>query len=143
MVMAPYGLLQSLLRESDLAAMLRDVARVLRKGGVLGIDLVPDLPTWAEYSKQISLRGRTETGARVTLVESVRQDPRRRLTIFDEEFIEQRGRHTARHRFSLTFRTLTVPEVIGRLDTAGFAIEGIFGDLPARAVDGRCGRLAH
>ena len=127
-VMAPYGLLQSLLRESDLESTLRDVARVLTKGGLLGIDLVPDLPTWAEYSRRVSLKGRAADGARVTLVESVRQDRRKRLTIFDEEFIEQRGQRVVRHTFSLTFRTLTVPEVVARVEAAGFTVETLAGD---------------
>jgi SAM-dependent methyltransferase len=127
-VMAPYGLLQSLLREKDLMATLADVARVLRKGGLLGVDLVPDLTTWAEYSRRVSLQGKAARGARVTLVESVRQDRRRRLTIFDEEFIERRGRHTRRHAFSLTFRTLSVPEIVDRLEATGFRVEALAGD---------------
>ena len=49
LVMAPYGILQSLTRERDLAATLASVARVLPKRGRFGIDLVPDLPTWSEY----------------------------------------------------------------------------------------------
>jgi ubiquinone/menaquinone biosynthesis C-methylase UbiE len=126
-VMAPYGLLQSLLDETDLHATLKDVARVLRKGGLLGVDLVPDLPSWSEYSKQISLRGRYPGGARVTLIESVRQDRRKRLTMFDEEFVERRGRAVARHTFSLTFRTLTVPEVCERLEGAGFRVDTVAG----------------
>jgi len=36
-VMAPYGLFQSLLRESDLGALVGDVHRVLRPGGLFGI----------------------------------------------------------------------------------------------------------
>jgi ubiquinone/menaquinone biosynthesis C-methylase UbiE len=127
MVMAPYGLLQSLLREQDLRSTLGDVARVLRKGGLLGIDLVPDLASWAEYHRQISLEGRGPSGGTVTLVESVRQDRRRRLTIFDEEFIERRGRVRARHAFSLTFRTLTAPEMCERLEQTGFRVEALAG----------------
>lgn len=128
MVMAPYGLLQSLVREADLVATIAEIARVLRKGGLLGIDLVPDLTTWAEYERRVSLKGRTELGGRVTLIESVRQDRRRRLTIFDEEFVEVRGRKTTRHRFSLTFRTLALPEIIARVEAAGFRIEATAGD---------------
>jgi ubiquinone/menaquinone biosynthesis C-methylase UbiE len=122
-VMAPYGLLQSLLRESDLQATLAEVSRVLRRGGLFAIDLVPDLTTWAEYQRRVSLRGRNASGARVTLVESVRQDRRNRRTIFDEEFIEQRGRRRRRHAFSLTFRTLRLPDVTARVERAGFRIE--------------------
>ncbi|MEO8482872.1 MAG: methyltransferase domain-containing protein [Acidobacteriota bacterium] len=127
MVMAPYGLLQSLLREADLRKTLADVARVLRKGGLLGVDLVPDLTSWAEYSRKISLKGRGPGGGTVTLIESVRQDRRKRLTIFDEEFIERHGRVSRRHTFSLTFRTLTAPEICDRLESAGFRVDALAG----------------
>lgn len=131
-VMAPYGLLQSLLREQDLRQTLADVARVLRKGGLLGVDLVPDLSSWAEYNRKVSLQGRGPAGGTVTLIESVRQDRRRRLTIFDEEFVERRGRDVSRHTFSLTFRTLTAPEMCDRLDAAGFRIESLAGSYRGR-----------
>ena len=127
-VMAPYGMFQSLVRESDLAMLLADAHRVLRRRGLFGIDLVPDLPKWREYHEQVSMRGRGPRGGELTLVESVRQDRRRRLTIFDETFVERIGRSTTRHTFSLTFRTLTVPEVVERLAAAGFAVEQLIGD---------------
>ena len=127
-VMAPYGLLQSLVREADLTATLAEVARVLAKGGLLGIDLVPDLPSWSEYEREVSLRGRSKGGGRITLIESVRQDRRRRLTIFDEEFVERRGRKTVHHKFSLTFRTLDLPAVVQRVEQAGFKVVSIAGN---------------
>src|SRR5206468_13039675 len=40
MVLAPYGILQSLLRDTDLIATLQSVARVLKPGGLFGLDLV-------------------------------------------------------------------------------------------------------
>src|SRR5918995_1620755 len=40
LVMAPYGILQSLTREQDLAATLASVARVMPRGARFGIDLV-------------------------------------------------------------------------------------------------------
>ena len=49
MVLAPYGVLQSLLRDRDLSATLNDVARVVAPGGLFGLDLVPDVPNWKEY----------------------------------------------------------------------------------------------
>ncbi len=127
-VMAPYGLLQSLLSESDLTMLLADVRRVLRPGGLFGIDLVPDLPKWHEYQEQVSMRGRGPRGGQLTLIESVRQDRRRRLTIFDERFVERVGRKTTEHRFSLTFRTLSLPDVVERVATAGFRIEHLLGN---------------
>src|SRR5690349_3953779 len=57
LVMAPYGILQSLLDEKVLAATLQDVRRVLTRGGTFGLELVADLPAWEEYSKKITLRG--------------------------------------------------------------------------------------
>src|SRR5688572_24520786 len=52
MVMAPYGILQSLLRERDLASTLAEVHRVLRPGGTFGLELVADLPSWEEYRRR-------------------------------------------------------------------------------------------
>jgi len=43
---------------------------------------VPDVPNWREYSNKVQLVGRARGGAHLTLVESVRQDPRRRLTTY-------------------------------------------------------------
>ena len=127
-VMAPYGLLQSLVRDADLEMLLADVHRVLKRRGLFGIDLVPDLPAWQEYHNQVSLRGRGPRGGELTLVESVRQDRRRGLTIFDEEFVERIGRRATRHRFSLTFRTIALPHLVERLDDAGFRAERLLGD---------------
>jgi SAM-dependent methyltransferase len=137
LVMAPYGILQSLTRERDLQATLASVAGVLRKGGLFGIDLVPDLPRWAEYEGRTSLAGTRGRGRHLTLVESVRQDRARRLTIFDQEYIERRGRERRVHRFSLTFRTLSVPQMARRLEAAGFKIEAILGDYRGGPWDER------
>jgi ubiquinone/menaquinone biosynthesis C-methylase UbiE len=129
LVMAPYGVLQSLLRERDLRQTLASVYDALAPGGSFAMDLVPDLPTWREYARRVSLRGRRRGSAtRVTLVESVRQDRGRRLTHFDQEFVERKGRSTSVHRFSLTFRTLSVRQMSARLRTAGFELESVAGD---------------
>src|SRR6185295_4163955 len=89
LVMAPYGVLQSLTSERQLLAAIDSVRRVLARGGRFAIDLVPDLTTWPEYRRKKTLSGRMG-GARVTLVESVRQDRRRRLTIFDQDYVTVR-----------------------------------------------------
>lgn len=129
MVMAPYGILQSLTRERDLAATLGEVARVVAPDGIFALELVADLPSWGEYSRRVSLRGqRTPGGSRITLFESVRQDRARGLTIFDQEFVERRGRVTRRRSFALTFRTLSVPQMSRRLEKAGFRVEAVLGD---------------
>jgi len=138
LVMAPYGILQSLVREADLAATLASVGDVIAPGGLFGIDLVPDLPVWAEYRKRVRFRGWRRAGrAHVTLVESVRQDRARRLTIFDQEYVERRGRHRARRRFSLVFRTLSVAQMTRRLERAGFEITAVLGDYGGRPWDPR------
>jgi SAM-dependent methyltransferase len=135
-VMAPYGILQSLTRDRDLEATLAEVARVLPVGCTLGVDLVPDLPSWDEYRNQTRLRGRLgPKSGRVTLVESVRQDRRRKLTIFDQEYVERRGARTERHRFSLTFRTLPLPEMMARVEQAGFRVTAVLGDYRGREWD--------
>jgi SAM-dependent methyltransferase len=139
MVMAPYGMLQSLLRERDLTSTLADVHRVLRPGGTFGLELVADLPSWEEYRRRITLtgwRGR-RGGSHVTLVETVRQDRARRRTIFDQEFTERRNGRSRRHRFSLAFRTLSVPQMARRLQKAGFEIAALLGDYRGREWDAR------
>jgi hypothetical protein len=110
---------------------------VLRAGGLFGVDLVPDLPNWREYEKKISLHGRRNATTMLTLVESVRQDRRRALTIFDQEYIEHRKGKRHVHRFSLTFRTLSVPQMLRRLERAGFRIHAVLGDYQGRPWDER------
>ena len=126
-VVAAYGLLQSVLTDEDLARVLAEAARVLAPGGRLGLDLVPDLAAWDEYRRRVRFRGRAR-GATITLTETVRQDRRRRLTVFHEEFSRTRGRRTERRRFALTFRTVSVDDMTRRLAEAGFAVASIAGD---------------
>ncbi|HEX6463005.1 MAG TPA: class I SAM-dependent methyltransferase [Vicinamibacterales bacterium] len=137
LVMAPYGVLQSLVRERDLAATLESVSRVLEEGGRFGIDLVPDLPDWSEYRGRQTLSGRMGRGVRVTLTESVRQDRRNRLTIFDQHYTAARGRTRREHRFTLTFRTLSVRQMERRLERAGFSIDAVLGDYRGGPWDPR------
>jgi ubiquinone/menaquinone biosynthesis C-methylase UbiE len=137
MVLAPYGVLQSLTRERDLIDTLESIARVAPRGATLGIDLVPDVPNWREYDNQVQLRGRTHDGTHLTLIESVRQDRRRHVTTFQQEYIERRGRRETRHRFALTFRTLTVEQMSNRLERAGFRIETVLGDYRGQPWDER------
>ena len=139
MVMAPYGILQSLLHERDLAATLSEIHRVLQSNGTFGLELVADLPSWEESRKRVSLKGwrGRRGGAHVTLVETVRQDRTRRRTIFDQEFTERRGRQARVHRFSLAFRTLSVPQMTRRLERAGFEISALLGDYRGGRWDAR------
>ena len=134
-VMAPYGILQSLTREADLVATLTESARVLAPGGTLGIDLVPDLVAWDEYRDRVRFKGKTRDGASLTLIESVRQDRRRKLTIFDQQYVERRGRKTVARQFSLTFRTLPLPAMVSRVEAAGFRVTAVLGDYRGKAWD--------
>lgn len=137
LVIAPYGVLQSLLRDGDLAAALDAVRRVLAPGGTFGLELVADLPAWTPYRRRVTLRGRTRAGVHVTLVESVRQDRARRLTLFDQEFVERRGCRRRVRRFSLAFRTLSVPQMARRLARAGFEVTALLGDYGGGPWDPR------
>ena len=148
LVMAPYGILQSLLRERDLAATLEAVSRVLKRGAVFGLELVADLPSWDEYKKRVSLRGKRAGGARVSLIESVRQDRAKRLTIFEQEFVETHSTRSARsgqprrgqrsrRTFTLTFRTLSVAQMVKRLEKAGFEVSALLGDYQGGPWDPR------
>src|SRR5580765_7616236 len=137
MVLAPYGILQSLIRERDLSQTLESVARVIKRGGTFGIDLVPDVPKWREYRNKVQLRGRAAGGARLTLVESVHQDPRRHLTTFLQRYQVRRRGETTTHRFELTFRTLSVRQMAARLNRAGFTVQNVLGDYRGRPWDAR------
>jgi SAM-dependent methyltransferase len=137
LVMAPYGILQSLVRETDLRRTLAAVHRVLRPGGLFGIDLVPDVPRWSEYERRLTLRGRGPNGRPIQLVETVRQDTKRRLTTFDQEFIEGRGRARTSRRFSLSFRTVGLPALRRRLERAGFRVDAVLGDYDGAPWDDR------
>ena len=136
MVLAPYGILQSLIRPRDLTLTLASVARVLAAGGTLGIDLVPDVPKWREYRNRVQMRGRAG-GADITLVESVSQDRANRLTTFEQRYIRRRGGRTTEHTFDLTFRTLSVPQMRRQLTRAGFTVEAVLGDYQGRPWDDR------
>jgi len=137
MVLAPYGVLQSLLRNRDLEATLESVSRVLVPGGVFGVDLVPDVPNWREYRNKVQMRGRAAGGAHLTLIESVRQEPRRHLTTFEQRYVERRGRRVTEHRFELTFRTLPLRGMVRTLERAGFSIDAVVGDYRGRPWDER------
>jgi ubiquinone/menaquinone biosynthesis C-methylase UbiE len=136
-VLASYGMLQSLLSDADLEASIGEAARVLEPGGTLGIDLVPDLPRWEPYERKVSLRGRLNTRTTLTLVETVRQDRRRGLTHFDEEFVERRGRTATRRRFTLSFRTVPMSDLCARVEAAGFRIEAMLGSYRGQPWDPR------
>lgn len=129
LVMAPYGILQSLLDEKLLSDTLKDVRRVLAKNGTFGLELVADLPAWDEYANRVTLRGqRGPHGGPIKLIETVKQDRRNHITRFEQQFVEGRGAATTRRKFSLAFRTLSVPQMVARLEQAGMAVSALLGD---------------
>ena len=142
LVMAPYGLVQSLLNDRVLARTLREAARVLAPGGTLGIDLVPDVPRWRQYTRKVvffSPRG--PRGLPLTLVETVRQDRGRGLTTFEQEYVEGRGRARQVTPFTIRFRTLPLPALVSRLERAGFVVDTVLGDYRGEAWDPRAEAL--
>ena len=80
---------------------------------------------------------RAARGVHLTLIESVHQDRSRRLTTFEQRYIERRKGGSTEHRFALTFRTLTVKRMRARLDRAGFAVDRVLGDYRGRPWDER------
>lgn len=138
LVMAPYGILQSLLLERDLTKTLQAVSRVLKRNGTFGLELVADLPAWSEYSKRVSLKGkRGPNGVPITLIESVQQDRKKQVTRFEQEFVEGRGRAAVRRSFSLAFRTVTVPQMVQKLEKAGLEVSAVLGDYQGGPWDMR------
>ena len=135
-VMAPYGVLQSLTRERDLQDTLASVARVVGRGGLFALDLVPDLPRWAEYSRRTSLRGRHARGDS----DAGRVGPPGSAAGADDlpSGVRRAARSPRRvHRFELTFRTLSVPQMSRRLESAGFSIDAVLGDYQGGPWDER------
>jgi ubiquinone/menaquinone biosynthesis C-methylase UbiE len=129
LVMAPYGILQSLLDEKLLSDTLKDVRRVLTKNGTFGLELVADLPAWDEYANRTTLRGaRGPHGKPIALVESVKQDRGNHITRFVQTFVEGRGKGATRKTFSIAFRTLNVPQMVQRLEKAGLEVTALLGD---------------
>lgn len=129
LVMAPYGILQSLLDEKLLAATLKDVRRVLTRHGTFGLELVADLPAWEEYSNKTTFRSpRGPHGKPIALIESVKQDRKNHITRFEQEFVEGRGKAATRRKFKLAFRTLSVPQMVQRLEKAGLQVSALLGD---------------
>lgn len=142
LVMAPYGMLQSLLSDVVLARTLREAARVLRAGGTFGVDLVPDVPRWRQYTRKVVFF--TPEGPRglpLTLIETVRQDRARGITVFEQEYVEGRGRAKQVTPFTIRFRTLPMLRLVSRLERAGFEVDTVLGDYRGRAWDERADAL--
>ena len=138
LVMAPYGLLQSLLSDVMLSRTIREAWRVLEPGGIFGIDLVPDVPKWRQYTRKVvffSPEG--PRGLPITLRETVRQDRDKGLTTFEQEYSEGRGAGRRVTPFTIRFRTLPLPAIARRVERAGFDVEAVLGDYRGAAWDAR------
>ena len=136
-VLAAYGILQSLTRERDLTRDVRVGGRGAAPGRAVRDRCRSRSAPVGGIRNRVSLTGVRGRGTRLTLVETVRQDRRRRLTIFDQEYRETQGRRRRVHRFSLTFRTLSVPQMTRRLERAGFRVQAVLGDYQGGPWDPR------
>ena len=77
----------------------------------------------------MSLRGRRgPNGTPIALIESVRQDRKAHITRFEQEFVEGRGNSAPRNTFTLAFRTVSVPQMVQRLEKAGLEVSAVLGD---------------
>ena len=65
----------------------------------------------------------------------MKQDRRNHITRFTQEFVEGRGKSATRRKFQLAFRTLSVPEMVDRLEQAGFEVFSLLGDYQGGAWD--------
>ena len=139
LVMAPYGILQSLLRERDLTATLAAVARVLQPRRAVRHRSRRRRAGWREYARP----GQPERGRRGRRAPHARRigppgPQARRLTIFEQEL--RRTPRPASDRSigsTLTFRTLPVPQMARRLERAGFAVQAVLGDYAGGPWDDR------
>lgn len=138
LVMAPYGMLQSLLNDVLLSRTLREASRVLEPGGLLGIDLVPDVPRWREYTRKlVFFSPHGPRGLPLALRETVRQDRTRGITTFEQEYSEGRGSARQVTPFTIRFRTLPLPAIARRVQRAGFTVDAVLGDYRGAAWDRR------
>jgi hypothetical protein len=51
--------------------------------------------------------------------------------------VERRGKHRIEHQFELAFRTLSVPQMVQRLESTGFRVEAVLGDYRGHPWDER------
>ncbi len=111
---------------------------MLARNGTFGLELVADLPAWDEYSNKVTFRSpKGPHGKPIVLIESVKQDRRNHITRFEQEFVEGRGKSATRRKFSLAFRTVSVPQMVQRLEKAGFEVSSLLGDYQGGPWDMR------
>jgi SAM-dependent methyltransferase len=130
-VIAPYGVLQSMSGADEFEAALRAVAAVLEPRGSFWIDVAVEVPRWPEYRNRVRWRQPTDSTRDATLVESVRQERSRRVTIFRQVYTQRRRSRTITRDFELRFYTPSVSRMQSQLARAGFTVQ------PARDYEGR------
>ena len=136
-VLAPYGVLQSLVRDKDLNATLASVADVLAPGGLFGVDLVPDVPNWREYANRIQLKGqgrgrRTPDPRRVGPAGSQEAPHDLRADLHRAPGHQGDGAHVRPD-----VPHAADPDLHETPRTAGFAIEAVLGDYRGGPWDER------
>jgi ubiquinone/menaquinone biosynthesis C-methylase UbiE len=130
-VIAPYGVVQSMPGADALASALHAVSRVLAPGGSIWIDVAVEVPRWPEYRNRVRWRQPEDSMRDATLVESVRQDRARRMTIFRQVYTQRRRSGTIKRDFELCFYTPSLGQLRSQLAAAGFTVE------PPRDYEGR------
>ena len=123
MVSAPYGVMQSMPGAPALSEALESVARVLAPGGSFWIDVAVEVARWPEYRNRVRWRQPKQSNRDATLVESVRQDRGRRITVFRQVFTQRRQKQTIRRDFELCFYTPSLRQLRAQLQQAGFHVE--------------------
>ncbi len=121
-----------LLERADQASALDTIARHLRPGGVLALDLLPASPAWllqTPGSLRQDLHERTAGGVLVTRTEAVVSTDlalQVRVTRSSYELVEPGGRVT-KHIVEWPFRWVHRFEAEHLLERAGFEIVGVYG----------------
>ena len=113
MVLAPYGILQSLIRPRDLTATLESVARVLAPRRHVRHRSRARRAELARIREPRPAARPAPAAPSSRLIESVRQDPKRRLTTFEQRYVERRGAHDT----GASLRP-DVPHAVGAADDA-------------------------
>jgi hypothetical protein len=116
---------------ADLAAAFNAIARVLTPGGSLWIDVAVEVPRWPEYRNRVRWRQPKGSTRDATLIESVRQDRAKRVTVFRQVYTQRQRSRTIKRDFELCFYTPTMGQLRSQLAAAGFVVE------PPRDYEGR------
>ena len=144
MVLAPYGILQSLIDDRAISRRRSRRSRASSSAAAPSASIsCRTSRSGASTRNRVQLRGRCAAAPISRSIESVRQDRRRRLTTFEQRYVERRGGRTREHRFELTFRTLSVPQMTRAARTRRVPRRGRARRLPRTALGRARRRLDH